>query len=64
MNVTEMYNVCFLIIRFIIPVVFIIKLDWSVRICLTQLYAGRDMYTIYYIKITTCFGTLYWPSSG
>ena len=25
------------IIRFVIPVVFIIKPDWSVRICLTQL---------------------------
>ena len=50
------------------PVVFIIKLDWSVctvwhnymmveiklawsvYTCLTQLYNGRDMYTIYYIK--------------
>ena len=31
------------------PVVFIIKLVWSVCICLTQLYAGRDMYRIYYI---------------
>jgi len=37
-------------IRFVIPVVFIIKLDWSVCICLTQLYAGRDMYRIYYTK--------------
>jgi len=26
------------------------KLDWSVCICLTQLYDGRDMYRIYYIK--------------
>jgi len=25
-------------------------LDWSVCICLTQLYVGRDMYRIYYIK--------------
>jgi len=25
-------------------------LDWSVCICLTQLYAGRDMYRICYIK--------------
>jgi len=25
-------------------------LDWSVCICLTQLYADRDMYRIYYIK--------------
>ena len=28
----------------------IIKLDWSVYTCLTQLYDGRDMYKIYYIK--------------
>jgi len=34
------------IIRFVIPVVFIIKLDWSVCICLTQLYDGRDMYNL------------------
>jgi len=27
-----------------------VKRDWSVCICLTQLYAGRDMYRIYYIK--------------
>jgi len=26
------------------------KLYWSVCICLTQLYDGRDMYIIYYIK--------------
>ena len=25
-------------------------LDWSAYTCLTQLYAGRDMYIIYYIK--------------
>ena len=25
-------------------------LDWSVYTCLTQLYDGRDMYIIYYIK--------------
>jgi len=31
-------------------IVFILKLDWSVCICLTQLYDGRDMYRIYYIK--------------
>jgi len=36
--------------RFVIPVVFIIKLDWSVCSCLTQLYDGRDMYRIYYIN--------------
>ena len=45
----------FLIIRFVIPVVFIIKLDWSVCICLTQLYDGRDMYRIYYIKNNCMF---------
>ena len=39
-----------LIIRFVIPVVFIIKPDWSVCICLTQLYDGRDMYRMYYTK--------------
>ena len=27
-----------------------IKLDCSVCVCLTQLFAGRDMYRIYYIK--------------
>jgi len=37
-------------IRFVIPVVFIIKLDWSVCICLTKLYDSRDMYSIYYIN--------------
>ena len=26
------------------------KLDWSVCTCLTQLYVGREMYRIYYIK--------------
>ena len=26
------------------------KLDWSVYTCLTQLYDGRNMYIIYYIK--------------
>jgi len=39
-----------MVISFVLPDVFIIKLDWSVCICLTQLYDGRDMYTIYYIK--------------
>ena len=38
------------IIRFIIPIVLIIKLDWNVCICLTQLYDDRDMYRIYYLK--------------
>ena len=39
-----------IVIRFVILVVFIIKLDWSVCICLTQLYDGKHMYRIYYIK--------------
>jgi len=39
-----------MVIRFVIPVVFIIKLEWSVCICLTQLYDGRDMYRIYYMN--------------
>ena len=26
------------------------ELDWNVYTCLTQLYDGRDMYIIYYIK--------------
>jgi len=40
------------IVRFVIPVMFIIKLDWSVRVCtcLIQLYDGRHMYRIYCIK--------------
>ena len=37
-------------IRFVILVVFIIKLDWSACTCLTQPYDGRDLYRIYYIK--------------
>ena len=37
-------------IRFVITVVFIITLDWSVCICVTQLYDGTDMHRIYYIK--------------
>ena len=45
----------YIIIRFVIPVVFIIKLDWSLCICLTQLYDGRDMYRIYYIKSNYMF---------
>ena len=28
----------------------IYKPEWSVCICLTQLYDGSDMYRIYYIK--------------
>ena len=27
------------------------SLDWSVCICLTQLYDGRDMYRIYYVNV-------------
>ena len=48
-------NTFFVIIRFVIPVVYIIKLDCSVCICLTQLYDGRDMYRIYYIKNSYMF---------
>ena len=29
--------------------------DWSVYTCLTQLYDGRDMYMIYYIKNSYVF---------
>ena len=39
----------------VILIVFIIKLDWSVCTCLTQLYDGRDMYIIYYIKNSYMF---------
>jgi len=45
-------------IRLVIPIVFIIKLDWSVCICLKQLYDGRDMYRIYYIKNNYMFRPL------
>jgi hypothetical protein len=38
------------VIRFVIPIVFIIKLDWGVCTCLTHLYDGRVIYRIYYIK--------------
>ena len=38
------------VIRFVIPIVFIIKLDWGVCTVLTQLYDGADMYRIYYIQ--------------
>ena len=31
------------------------KLDWSLYTCLTQLYGGRDMYRINYIKINYMF---------
>jgi len=44
------------IMRFVIPVVSIIRLDWNVCICLTQIYDGRDMYRIYYIKNNYMFG--------
>ena len=33
------------------------KLDWSVCVCLIQIYNGRDMYRIYYIKNNYMF----WP---
>jgi len=39
-----------MVISIVISVVFIIKLDCSVCTCLTQLYYGRDVYIIYYIK--------------
>ena len=40
-------NLTSLIIRFVTPVVFIIKLDWSVYTCLTQLYSSvRHVYTL------------------
>jgi len=40
-------NLTSLIIRFVIPVVFIIKLDWSAYTCLTQLYNSvRQVYTL------------------
>ena len=51
-----------LVIRFDIPVVFIIKLDWSVCTCLTQLYDGRNMYRIYYIKNNYMFLYISLPS--
>ena len=57
-------NILKVIIRFIIPVVFIIKLDWSVCTCLTQLYYGRYMYRIYYIENNYMFRHFTWPSSG
>ena len=46
----SIYAIMVILIRFFIPVVFIIKLDCSVCACLTQLYDGRDMYRIYCIK--------------
>ena len=51
--VTKVTNI--LVLRFVIPVVFIIKLDWSVFTCLTQLHDGRYMYRIYYIKNSYMF---------
>ena len=51
---TEFNKMKLAVIRFVIPVVFIVKLNCSLCICLTQLYAGRDMYRIYYIKTPTC----------
>jgi len=37
------------------------KLDWSVWTCLPQLYDGRDMYIIYYIKNKYMFRPWRWP---
>jgi len=52
------------IIRFVIPVVFINKLYWSVCICLTQLYLMVKIRIEFITQRTpTCFGTLHWPSS-
>ena len=51
-----------LVIRFVIPVVFIIRLDWNVCTCLKQLYDGRDMYRIYYIKNNYMFLYISLPS--
>ena len=31
------------------------KLDWIVCVCLTQIYDGRDIYRIYYIKNSYMF---------
>jgi len=45
----------YMVIRFVIPVVSIIKLDWGVCTSLTQLYDDRDMYRIYYIKYNYMF---------
>jgi len=35
------------------------ELYWSVYTCLTQLYDGRDMYSIYYIKNNYIFSALF-----
>ena len=53
-----------MVISFVLPDVFIIKLDWSVCICLTQLYDGRDMYRIYLIKNNYMFRHFTLSSSG
>jgi len=47
----------FIIIRFVIPVVFINKLDWSVCTCLTQLYLMVEICIEFTTQRTTCFGT-------
>ena len=54
-----------MIIRFVIPVVFINKLDWSVCTCLTQLYLMVEICIEFTTqRTTTCFSTCQWPSSG
>ena len=45
-----LFTLLSMIIRFVIPVVFINKLYWSVCTGLTQIYDGRYMCRIYYIK--------------
>jgi len=50
-----------IIVRFVIPVVFINKLHWSVYICLTQFYLMVEIcieFTTW--RTTTCFGTWQW----
>ena len=47
------------VIRFVIPVVFINCLEWSVCTCLTQLvFNGRGIYSIYYIRYNYMFRCL------
>ena len=50
-TITQLHRMSWaVIISFVIPVVLIIKLDWGVCTSLKQLYGGRDMYKIYYVK--------------
>ena len=56
---------CFIIISFVIPVVFIYKLDWSVCTCLIEFYLMVEICTEFTTqRTTTCFGTWQWLSSG